>query len=350
MSYIKCTVAFWMVIFAFNCFSQTNIVGSGSTLAYPVMQDLIKEYKEQKKIELTYSSVGSGEGIRNISARSVNFSLSEIPLSQYDLTSQDLIQFPVFASAIVPVLNIPGVDANHMVITASALADIYLGKIARWDDPILHDLNPKINLPALPIKVIYRADESGSSYAFTSFLSRSNVNWNTKHGIGSKLKWPIGQGVVGGNGVVRALQLTEGGIGYVEYGAAINAKLNIPLLRVQGQSIIANHQSFAESFDVLSPIRPSFYKFTTPSPSLGSGWPIMVITNALLPKHPVNDEDMMKILNFFYWVYQSGGGIMKAFNLLPIENKKAISSVESQWKTITNAKGKSLWLISDTVH
>lgn len=182
MNYFKSAAAVYSALWALSAYPQTDITGAGSSLANPVMQELTKQFKEQKKMDITYSSVGSGEGIRQIAARTVDFSLSDIPLTQYELNGQDLVQFPLFASAIVPVVNLSGLDASQLTI--SALADIYLGNIKRWDDPVLRELNPKINLPTLPIKVVFRADVSGSSYVFTSFLSKSNVNWNARYGIG----------------------------------------------------------------------------------------------------------------------------------------------------------------------
>jgi phosphate transport system substrate-binding protein len=308
------------------------------------MQELAKQFKELKKIELTYSSVGSGEGIRRIAAHTVDFSLSDIPLTQYELASQGLVQFPVFASAIVPVINLPGLDAGRMTISAIALANIYIGKISRWNDPALQELNPHINLPDLPIKVVYRSDVSGTSYVFTSFLSKSDVNWGTIYGIGSRLKWPVGQGAKGSEGLVQTVKSTEGAIGYVEFGAAMSAQLAIPMLRVQGRLITARHQLFAESFNALTPVRTSFYKFVAAPSSLQDSWPIIAITNALVLQHPSQDDDVKNSLVFFSWVYQSGSSMIKTFNLLPLESKKGIASVEAQWKTITNEKGRSLWV------
>jgi len=344
MSYPKWAVPILMVLCALNSHAQTEITGAGSSLAYPVMQELARQFKEHKKIELIYSSVGSGEGIRRIAARTVDFSLSDIPLTQYELNSQGLVQFPVFASAIVPVVNLPGVDVSRMTISAIALANIYIGKISRWDDPVLQELNPHINLPDLPIKAVYRSDVSGTSYVFTSFLSKSDANWNAIYGIGSRLKWPVGQGAKGSEGLVRTVKATEGAIGYVEFGAATSAQLDIPMVQVQGILITANNQLFAESFNALTSVRSSFYKFAAAPSGLQNSWPIIAITNALVLQHPSQDDDVRGSLAFFSWVYQSGSSVIKSFNLLPLESKKGIALVEAQWKAITNEKGRSLWV------
>lgn len=145
------------------------------------------------------------------------------------------------------------------------------------------------------------------------------------------------------------MKSTEGSIGYVEFGSATSAKLAIPQLQVQGKTIAANRQSFAETFNVLSPIRPSFYKFTGPPIGLQNSWPMIAITNVLVLKHPTQDEDVKGSLTFFSWVYRSEGGVIQAFDLLPLENKKALTSVEAQWKTITSSKGMPLWVSEGSV-
>ncbi|WP_114638397.1 phosphate ABC transporter substrate-binding protein PstS [Polynucleobacter necessarius] len=323
--------------------AQTEISGAGSSLAYPVIKELTKLYKAQTKVAINYTSVGSGEGIVQMAARVVDFSLSDIPLTQYELNDQNLVQFPVFASAIVPVLNLPGVEKGKLQLNGSVLADIYLGRITQWDDPAIQALNSDLQLPKLPIKVVYRSDISGSSYVFTSYLSRSSVHWNTHYGIGSKLNWPIGQGVKGSAGVEQFVLNNEGAIGYLEYGAASSAALDIPGLLLNGKKVVANYANFIGAFNAMSPVRSSFYQFTAPI-SIQNAWPIIAITYALVSKRPTDDEEVRGSLQFFYWLYQSGGTTIQSFNLLPIDNKKMLPKIEAQWASISNPKGKPVWV------
>ncbi len=329
-------------ISSFGVYAQVDIYGAGSSLAFPVIQELVRQFKEQKKIEITYHSTGSGEGIRRIVARAVDFALSDIPLTQYELNTQDLVQFPVFASAIVPVVNLPGLENQHLTLTGSILADMYLGRIIQWNDKAIQELNPSLNLPQLPIKVIYRSDVSGSSYVFTSYLSKASVHWNDQYGIGSKVRWPVGEGAKGSNGVQEAVKNTKGAIGYLEYGVASSAQFSLADLVIGEKVVIASPETFSKAFDILSPVRSSFYQFTTPSLSQPR-WPIIATTYALVVKHPGKEDEVKGSLIFFDWVYQNGAQIVKSFNFLPVENKKTITSIEGQWKNITNAKGQVLW-------
>lgn len=321
---------------------NAEISGAGSSLAYPVMKELSSQYQAQRKVEVKYNPVGSGQGIVQMAARAVDFSLSDIPLTQYELSTQNLVQFPVFASAIVPVLNLPGLEKKSLLLDGSTLADIYLGRVTQWNDKTIQALNPTLSLPPLPITVIYRADISGSSYVFTRFLSKSSVHWNTQYGIGSKLKWPVGVGAKGSLGMQELIQSTPGSLGYLEYGAANTASLAIANLLVGGNTIVANPNTFAQTFDTLGPVRPSFYQFSTPKNSL-AGWPIVAVTYALVSKKPNSDDAVLESLNFFSWVYQNGASTMKSFQLLPVESKKTLSAIEAQWRTITNQAGRSIW-------
>jgi len=342
MSLLLKIIASLTLLMAGHVHAQTDIAGAGSSLSYPVMKELTKQYQAQKNIKVSYSSVGSGEGIVQMAARVVDFSLSDIPLTQYELNSQNLLQFPVFASAIVPVFNLPGIEKGQLKLSGTLLADIYLGRVTQWNDRAILELNPGKQLPQLAIKVIYRSDISGSSYVLTSYLSKASVHWNTHYGIGSKLKWPVGEGVKGSAGVEQAVKAEVGSISYLEYGAATTASLNIANLVVNGKTAVANVESFASAFDALSPVRPSFYQFTMPSPNLDY-WPIIAITYALVSKKPSEDDEVKESLSFFNWVYQHGAPTVRSFNLLPVTSKKTLSSIAERWRTIKDPKGQAIW-------
>jgi len=236
----------WILLLVFCTMCNVafaQITGAGSSLAYPVMKDLTAQYRSLKKIDVDYKSIGSGQGIVQMAARTVDFSLSDIPLTQFELDTQNLVQFPVFASAIVPVCNLPGNNRTKVTLSDAILTDIYLGRITQWNDPVIEQINPDLSLPAIPIKVIYRSDISGSSYVFTRYLAKSSQYWNDHYGIGSKIKWPVGDGVKGGAAVEQAVKNTEGAIAYLEYGAALNSALSTVDLLVNGKkSLQAKHQ------------------------------------------------------------------------------------------------------------
>lgn len=336
------SICFMMAFSIMSIAAKAEITGAGSSLAYPVMRELAAQYQNQKKVEVKYSSVGSGQGIVQMAARAVDFSLSDIPLTQYELNIQNLVQFPVFASAIVPVVNLPGIEQKPIVLDGSVLADIYLGRVNQWNDRSIQALNPDLLLPALPIKVIYRSDISGSSYVFTRFLSKSSVHWNTNYGIGSKLKWPVGEGAKGSMGVQEQVQKTPGAIGYLEYGSASAASLQVTNLMVYGKTVIADPKTFAQTFDSLGPVRSSFYQFSTAKDGM-SGWPIVAITYGLVSKKPYEDDVVFESLNFFQWIYQNGAATLKSFSLLPVENKKILAAIEAQWRIITSPSGRAIW-------
>ncbi len=195
----------------------TRIIGAGSSFAYPLYSAWADLYHRHSGVEVNYQSIGSGGGIRQIEARTVNFGATDAPLTAEELKKQELVQFPAAMGSVVPTINLAGIAPGRLVLSGPLLAKIYLGRITRWDDPAIGRLNPGLTLPARRITVVYRSDGSGTTFIFTHYLAQVSAEWKTKVGFGKTVAWPSGIGGKGNEGVAAYVEHVKGAIGYVEY-------------------------------------------------------------------------------------------------------------------------------------
>ena len=234
MNFIKAIVAAGMVAASTSAFAA-DITGAGATFPFPVYSKWADAYKKETGNGLNYQSIGSGAGIKQIQAKTVTFGATDAPLKAETLEKDGLVQWPMVMGAIVPVVNLEGVQSGELVLSGEVLGDIYLGKITKWDDAAIAKLNPKLKLPSAAITVVRRSDGSGTTFNFTDYLSKSNAEWKTKVGSGTAVEWPTGVGAKGNEGVAGNIGQTKNAIGYVEYAYAKQNKLTYAALDQQGR-------------------------------------------------------------------------------------------------------------------
>ncbi|MGB6938721.1 MAG: phosphate ABC transporter substrate-binding protein PstS, partial [Xanthobacteraceae bacterium] len=197
-----------------------DITGAGSTFVYPVLAKWADTYKKETNIGLNYQSIGSGGGIKQITAKTVTFGATDKPLAPEDVAKNNFVQFPVINGAVVPIMNLPGIKPGEVTLDGATIAQIFLGNITKWNDPAIAELNPDVKLPDTAIAVVHRSDGSGTTFIFTDYLSKVSPDWKSKVGADTAVEWPVGIGAKGSEGVSNNTAQTVGSLGYVEYAYA----------------------------------------------------------------------------------------------------------------------------------
>ncbi|MBZ9796328.1 phosphate ABC transporter substrate-binding protein PstS [Mesorhizobium sp. ES1-4] len=321
-----------------------DISGAGATFPYPVYAKWADAYKKETGIGLNYQSIGSGGGIKQIKAKTVTFGASDAPLKGEDLDSTGLAQFPMVMGGIVPVVNLEGIKPGELVLDGSTLADIFAGKITKWNDGAIKKLNPKAKLPDQAIAVVHRSDGSGTTFNFSYYLADVNADWKSKVGVNTALEWPVGIGAKGNEGVANNVSQTGGAIGYVEYAYAKQNKLTYTdMVNKDGKKVEPTSASFsaaAANADWNS--KPGYGVILANQPGAQS-WPMTSATWILLYKKPENPEATSEALKFFAWSYAKGDDMAAALDYVPMPDK-VVKSVEEMWsKDIVGTDGKSLY-------
>lgn len=247
-SKLKQLIASIAAITALTCASTSqaiDITGAGATFPYPIYAKWAEAYKAQTGVSMNYQSIGSGGGIKQITAKTVDFGASDMPLKPEELEKNGLMQFPTVIGGVVPVINVGTIGAGQLKLDGTTLANIYLGKITKWNDPALVALNKDIKLPDDNITVVHRSDGSGTSFIFTNYLSKASADWKSAVGEGTAVSWKAGMGGKGNEGVAAFVQRTKGSIGYVEYAYALQNKMNsVQMKNRDGQFVKADDSSF----------------------------------------------------------------------------------------------------------
>jgi phosphate transport system substrate-binding protein len=296
-----------------------DITGAGSTFAFPILSKWSEAYKKETNNGLNYQSIGSGGGIKQILAKTVTFGATDAPLKAEDLEKNGLLQFPFIMGGIVPVVNIDGVKPGELSLDGATLADIYLGKIKKWDDAAIKKLNPSVKLPSADIVVVHRADGSGTSFNFTNYLSKVSAAWKDKVGENQSPEWPIGVGSKGNEGVAGSVAQTKGSIGYVEYAYAKQNKLTFAdMVNKEGKKVeptIAAFQAAAANADWAK--APGYYVILTDQPGAAS-WPITASTFILVYKDPQDKAAAAEAVKFFKWGFEKGGKLAEELDYIPM--------------------------------
>ena len=325
---------------AFAALAQ-DVTGAGATFPAPLYAKWADAYNKANGAKVNYQSVGSGAGIRQIKARTVDFGASDMPLSDAELAKEGLIQFPMVIGGVVPVINVKGIAPGQLKLTGQVLGDIYLGKIAKWNDPALTALNPGVALPDAAISPVRRADGSGTSFIFTNYLSKVNAEWKAKVGEGTAVNWPTGAGGKGNEGVSAFVQRLPNSIGYVEYAYAKQNKMTYVLLKNSAGTFATpddeNFKAAAASADWAK----SFYQILTEQPGKDT-WPISGATFILMFKAQEKPASATNALKFFDWAYASGDKMATELEYVPLpDTVKAL--VRKQWAdNIKDAAGKAV--------
>lgn len=308
-----------------------EITGAGSSFVYPVLSKWSADYNRKTGNKVNYQSIGSGGGIAQIQAATVDFGASDKPLSAGELQKFGLGQFPVVIGGIVPVINIPGVASGAMKLDGAVLADIFLGKIKRWNEPAITALNPGLNLPDTRITVVHRSDGSGTTFNFSNYLSKVSPEWKTKVGEGTSLQWPSGVGGKGNEGVSAYVRQIAGGIGYVEYAYALQNKLAYSRLKnAAGNYMLADDKGFAAaaaSADWAS--AKDFNLIMTNAPG-DEAWPITATTWAIMYKKSKKPAQSRAALDFFKWSFEQGQAQAAALDYVPLP-PTLVQKIEAYW-------------------
>jgi phosphate transport system substrate-binding protein len=284
-----------------------DISGAGATFPAPVYSKWAELYKAQTKNGLNYQAIGSGGGIKQIEANTVDFGASDKPLKPADLEANGLMQFPTVVGGVVPVMNLPGINPGQVKLTGALLGSIYLGEIKSWADPKIAAINPGVKLPNLPITVVHRSDGSGTSFIFTSYLAAKTAAWATKVGANDSVEWPVGLGGKGNDGVAAFTKQTIGSIGYVEYAYAKQNKLTYALMQNKaGQFVPPTAAAFSASAAGADWTKaPGNYLLLIDQPGAQS-WPISGATFILMHLKQEKPANAKEVLNFFDWAYKNG--------------------------------------------
>ncbi|MBH5399230.1 phosphate ABC transporter substrate-binding protein PstS [Bradyrhizobium sp. CNPSo 4010] len=331
MNFIKTMVAAGLVAASTTVALAADITGAGATFPFPIYSKWADAYKKETGNGLNYQSIGSGGGIKQIQAKTVTFGASDAPLKAEQLEKDGLVQWPMVMGAIVPVVNLEGVKAGELVFDGETLANIYLGKITKWDDPAIKKLNPNAKLPSEAITVVRRSDGSGTTFNFTNYLSKASADWKSKVGEGTAVEWPVGVGAKGNEGVSGNISQTKNSIGYVEYAYAKQNKLTYTgLVNKAGKPVqptVEAFQAAASNADWAK--APGYYVILTDQPG-DKSWPITAATFILMHKSATDKAASQEAIKFFRWAFKNGGKMAEELDYIPMPDS-VVQQIEKTW-------------------
>lgn len=321
-----------------------DITGAGATFPFPIYAKWAEAYKAKTGVGMNYQSIGSGGGIKQINAKTVDFGASDMPLTPEVLEKGGLMQFPAVMGGVVPVVNLNGIEPGQLKLDGAVLAEIYLGKISKWNDPAIVALNAGAKLPDEAITVVHRSDGSGTTFIFTNYLSKVNADWKSAVGEGTAVSWKVGTGGKGNEGVASYVQRIKNSIGYVEYAYALQNKMTYSQLKNrEGQFVKPDDSSFkAAAAGADWEHARGFYELLTNEPGKAS-WPITGATFILMHKVQDKPESAHAVLSFFDWAYSNGNEMAAALDYVPMPDKVQ-KLVRAAWTTeIKAGNGKAIW-------
>ena len=319
-----------------------EITGAGATFPAPIYGKWADAYQKATGNRINYQSIGSGGGIKQITAKTVDFGASDMPRKPEELERDGQMQFPAVIGGEVLVFNLPGIKSQEIKLTGSVLADIFLGKIVKWNDKVLVDLNPGVALPDQAIAVVRRADGSGTTFLFTNYLSKVSEEWKTKVGEGTAVNWPVGLGGKGNEGVSAFVQRIPGSIGYVEYAYAKQNKLTYTLLQnAAGKFPLPDDVTFKAAAAGADWTKSAFYAILTNQPEKDA-WPISGATFIIMQKVQDKPEQAKEVLKFFDWAYKNGGQMALDLDYVPLPDS-LVKLIHNSWGEIKDTSGKAVW-------
>jgi len=321
-----------------------DITGAGATFPYPIYAKWADAYKKATGNGLNYQSIGSGGGIKQIRSKTVDFGASDKPLKADELEKDGMIQFPAIMGGVVPVVNVPGVGPGGLKLSGETVADIYLGKIKKWNDPAIKGLNPGVALPDSAITVVHRSDGSGTTFLFTNYLSKVSPEWKSKVGENTSVSWPAGIGGKGNEGVAAQVQRLKGSIGYVEYAYAKQNKMAHAQLKNRAGSFVQpNEKAFkAAAANADWKHAKGFYEILTDEPGAES-WPITGASFILLHKSQADPAKAAEVLKFFDWSFKNGDKMASELDYVSMP-ENVVSLIEEAWRAnLKGPDGASIW-------
>ena len=317
-----------------------DVTGAGASFPAPLYSKWAADYNKATGVKINYQSVGSGAGLRQIEAKTVDFGASDAPLKDDELAKKGLVQFPTVIGGVVPVVNIKGVAPGQLKLNGQVLGDIFLGKIAKWSDPAIKALNPGLALPDAAIAPVRRADGSGTSFIFTNYLSKANAEWKTKVGEGAAVNWPVGAGGKGNEGVAAFVGRLPNSIGYLEYSYIKQNKLTYAQMKNAAGNFVSPDDTSFKAAAAGADWSKSFYQILTEQPGKDA-WPITGATFILMHKAQDKPAQAAASLKFFEWAYKNGDKTADDLDYVPMPS--AVKGViEKSWAEIKDASGKAV--------
>jgi len=331
-------------ITATSAFAADQITGAGATFPYPVYSKWAQSYNEETGVQLNYQAIGSGGGIKQIKANTVDFGASDKPLTPKELSKAGLMQFPTVMGGIVPILNVKGIKPGELVLDGKTIANIYLGKIKRWNNKEIQALNPGVKLPDNRISVVHRADGSGTTFNFTYYLADVSPAWKKDVGVDASVQWPVGTGGKGNQGVSNYVSQLKNSIGYVEYAYALQNKLTYARMKNKDGKIVSpameNFQATAAGADWKH--AKGFYLILANQPGAKS-WPMTAATFILLHKDVKDPKATKAVLKFFDWAYKNGDDAAAKLDYVPFP-ASVKTLIRDAWKKDLKADGQSVYM------
>ncbi len=321
-----------------SAWAQQEATGAGASFPAPLYSKWAADYNKATGVKINYQSVGSGAGLRQIEAKTVDFGASDAPLKDDELAKKGLLQFPTVIGGVVPVVNIKGISPGQIKLSGQVLGDIYLGKITNWSDAAIKALNPGVNLPDAAIAPVRRADGSGTSFIFTNYLSKVNAEWKSKVGEGTAVNWPTGAGGKGNEGVAAFVGRLPNSIGYVEYAYVKQNKMNYVQLQNADGGTVSPDDSAFKAAAAGADWNKSFYQILNNKPGKDA-WPITTGTFILVHKVQDKPANAAAVLKFFDWAYKSGDKTAADLDYVPMPASVKDTILKS-WGEVKDTAGK----------
>jgi phosphate transport system substrate-binding protein len=318
--------------------SAQEITGAGATFPAPIYSKWAADYNKATGVKVNYQSIGSGGGIKQIDSKTVDFGASDMPLTDEVLKAKGQMQFPTVMGGVVPVINVKGIEPGQLKLTGLVLGDIFLGKIARWNDPAIKALNPTLPLPDAAIAQVRRADGSGTTFIFTNYLSKVSPEWKSKVGEGTAVNWPVGAGGKGNEGVAAFVARLPNSMGYVEYSYVKQNKMTYAIMQNSAGNFVKPEDDTFKAAAAGADWTKSFYQILTNQPGK-EAWPISGATFILMHTKQDKPANATEVLKFFSWAYKNGDKIAADLDYVPMP-KPVIAAIEKSWGEIRDTAGK----------
>jgi len=315
-----------------------EITGAGATFPAPIYAKWASDYNKATGVKVNYQSIGSGGGIKQIDSKTVDFGASDMPQTDEVLKSKGQMQFPTVLGGVVPVINVKGIEPGQLKLNGVVLADIFLGKISKWNDPAIKALNPTLPLPDAAIAQVRRADGSGTTFIFTNYLSKVNADWKSKVGEGTAVNWPVGAGGKGNEGVAAFVGRLPNSMGYVEYSYVKQNKMNYAVMQNAAGNFVKPEDDTFKAAAAGADWNKSFYQILTNQPGKDA-WPISGATYILMHTKQDKPANATEALKFFSWTFKNGEKAAADLDYVPMP-KPVIAAIEKAWGEIKDASGK----------
>lgn len=320
--------------------SAQDATGAGASFPAPLYSKWASDYQKANGAKVNYQSVGSGAGLKQIEAKTVDFGASDAPLKDEELKAKGLVQFPTVIGGVVPVVNIKGIAPGQLKLSGALLGDIYLGKVLKWSDPAIKVLNPSLALPDEAIAPVRRADGSGTSFIFTNYLSKANGEWKSKVGEGPAVNWPVGTGGKGNEGVATYVNRLPNSIGYVEYAYVKQNKMTYAQLQNAAGVFVSPDDTAFKAAAAGADWSKSFYQILTNQPGKDA-WPITGATFILMQKVQDKPAQASAVLKFFDWAYRTGDKTADDLDYVPMPDSVK-TAIQKSWSQIVDIAGKPI--------